>query len=379
MKKEINKKKILFLDHTPFIGGAQISLLQQLKKLDKNKLDFFVACSDKAREIGLCDRFSKIGVDCRILPLERLKIWSPVVFFRFFLSASRLRNLVNKEGVDIVFCNTVRTSIISALVLFFSKSKLIWFLQDYTFPRALFFFLKFIPNRIIYVSTSVRDFYSSAGEVVYNGSDIYERFSSLDSGDIQDKRKELGVKNDDVLLGYVGRLVSWKGAFVLLEAVNKLIKDGVCNIRCVLVGTGDNQDEDIEQELKDYVVLNGLEDSVVFTGYQEDIALYMKAIDIFCLTSIEPEPFGLVLVEAMMSGAVVISSNLGGPREIIKNGENGFLVESGDCVELAEILKKVISNQELRRKIVPVSYDYAIKNYSLDVFVKRMELIFQDL
>lgn len=381
-----NKKykiKILFLDHTPFVGGAQISLIQHLEEINRDKFDIIVGCSSNAEELGLTKQYDKLNIKYYFVSFGHLKSFNPFVFFKLIKSVREVRKIIKKEKADLVFGNTIRSDIVGGLAVLFSKVKIVWFIQDYTFPKFLFNFLKFIPEKILYVSKSIADYYSvqinDKNKVIYIWRNFYKRTAKITEDQIQLKRQEWGASNNTVAIGYIGRLVHWKGPQVLIEAVDLLIKQGIKNIKCVIIGSGKGQKTNNEQDLKEMVRNRKLENYIIFTGHQKDIPLYMFSLDIFCLTSIEPEPFSSVVIEAMMAKIPVIGTNIGGTPEIVKNKKTGLLVKPNNAYELSQSIKKFIDKELLRKEITKRAYNHVMKYNTGEFITKKLENIYKQI
>jgi len=382
MKK--NKKiKILFLDHTPFIGGAQISLIEHLKKLDRQRFEPLIGCTLKAQALGLILRYEQLGFRYSILSIDRLKFWRPAALVCLWRNIIALRNLINTEQVDIIFANTIRTAIVSSLAAIISKVKVIWYLQDYTFPRRLYKLLRFIPAKILYVSHSVAEFYQknlqSKDEVIHIWRNFYEQAEQVSDTMRETKRREWGVEANTILVGFIGRLVEWKGPQVLLTAMINLIENGVTDIKAVFIGTGAGQETSNESQLKKLIQAKRLEKYVLFTGFQSDISISMRALDIFCLTSVEPEPFSSVVIEAMMSKVPVIGTDIGGTPEILKNNQTGLLVKPDQADNLAEAITTLAKNQALRQRVANQAFDVVMKYNTGESASRRLEKIYEQL
>src|SRR5678815_4470578 len=98
---------------------------------------------------------------------------------------------------------------------------------------------------------------------------------------------------------------------------------------------------DSEQELRAWVKQNDLESKVCFAGFRRDIETVYAAIDVMVHTAIEPEPFGRVIVEAMLQGAPVIAASSGGPLEIIDDNVDGLLRDPTNEKELGDAIRQM--------------------------------------
>ena len=134
-----------------------------------------------------------------------------------------------------------------------------------------------------------------------------------------------------------------EGQQVLVEAASTIIKS-FPKVKFLFVGTGDN-----EEELKIDVGKRGLEKYCEFTGHITNVKDYIEKSKIIVHTSIEPEPFGMVIIEAMALGKPVIATSIGGPLEIIDSEKDGFLIPPQNPSILAEQIIKLIKEPLLKR------------------------------
>ena len=163
-------------------------------------------------------------------------------------------------------------------------------------------------------------------------------------------RSKLELPEGVPIVGTVGRLFAWKGHHRMLEAVAKLRDSGSPAHVLIVGGGGHRGDHAYEAELRELVGKRGLTGSVTFTGQVDDATAYLRLMDVFVNAS-TPEPFGLVLVEAMAAGLPVVAVNAGGPREIVEPGGTGVLVPSGDPGDLAAGIEPLLADDAERRRL----------------------------
>jgi len=144
----------------------------------------------------------------------------------------------------------------------------------------------------------------------------------------------------------VARFVYWKGQRQLLEAWKLASSRCSTPIRLVFVGDGDD-----EADMKALAEESGVADSVAFLGAKPGGDLYCNGADVGVLLSIEPEAFGLVLLEAMSRGKPMIASNMGGFTEIVRNRETGFLVDPMDSTSVADAIVALANDAALRSQM----------------------------
>lgn len=175
--------------------------------------------------------------------------------------------------------------------------------------------------------------------VVYNPIDIprYSRDMKVRS----EVRAKYGVGDATKVILGAGRFVDWKGFEYLIEAYADFINHGAAVDTCLwLVGDGPEM-----ARYKNLAEKLGLNEKASFHGFASDIRPWLWASDIFVQPSQEPEGFSLMLLEAMAAGLPSIATNIGGTIDIIKDGENGWLMCTGKDNGLAEKLDQILSDE----------------------------------
>lgn len=159
-------------------------------------------------------------------------------------------------------------------------------------------------------------------------------------------RKLVGVKDDEKLVLYVGRLVPVKNVASLLSAFSQVSKH-VHGVKLVVIGKG----EDMEQ-LVGLARAEKISQLTQFKGEVDprDIPKYMIAADVFVLPSLS-EGIPTVILEALAAGTPILASNVGGVPETFTNGKEGFLFQAGNVDELANLLSRMLRDGRLRRKM----------------------------
>jgi glycosyltransferase involved in cell wall biosynthesis len=189
-------------------------------------------------------------------------------------------------------------------------------------------------------------------------------------------RKNLGLPQKDVLVIYTGRLVSYKGLFTLLKSWEQVCKEHG-NASLLLVGGGSLDIYNCEDDLRDYVQRNNLQDCVSFIGEVQNVSHYLQAADIFVFPT-EKEAFGISLIEAMACGLPVISTNVGGLKDIISNGNNGLVVRPGDDKELKNAVKILITDSSLSKKLAEKALETTKKSYLVETVLQKFIELMQN-
>ncbi|MHA2059618.1 MAG: glycosyltransferase family 4 protein [Candidatus Ranarchaeia archaeon] len=185
-------------------------------------------------------------------------------------------------------------------------------------------------------------------------------------------RQALGIKPDEIVFLCVGRMVEYKGFTDMPAVIARLRKAGV-PAKLVFLGDGPLRPT-IEAEVKHL----GIEDSVLFVGWvtsRQDLQTAYASTDIFVHPARVGEAYGRVIVEGLASGVPVLSTNTGGPADIITPEKDGLLAEPSDHESLYQAALRLAQNKSLREKLGKQGRGKAETVYSLDATMKRYQSI----
>jgi len=189
--------------------------------------------------------------------------------------------------------------------------------------------------------------------------------------DLKENREDAPSDPVAVKFGLVATMAPWKGHSVFLRAV-ALVHRSV-PIAAYIIG-GPIYATSTEQEnlgsLKEMATSLGVSDRVFFTGYVRDVASAMRALDVIVHASTRPEPFGLVIVEAMATGRPVIVSPLGGAAEIVAEGSFAACANPGDAVSLAAQITRLALDADLRQSMGKSARAEAERRFDARAFSK---------
>jgi glycosyltransferase involved in cell wall biosynthesis len=164
---------------------------------------------------------------------------------------------------------------------------------------------------------------------------------------------------ETAVLGMHSMLTAWKGQDVFLRAVGRLKRQGGRQFRAVIAG-GDTWGSNYGEKLRQIVVSEGIEGLVEFRGHVSDVYGFLVDVDIAVHAAVQPEPFGRVVAEAMISGATVVVSDVGGPGEYVEHGVTGMRVPMGDDEALAATLGALLDDPERRRSLGQAARRFAL-------------------
>lgn len=186
-------------------------------------------------------------------------------------------------------------------------------------------------------------------------------------------RKEFGIGDDVVLVGIIGRLVPIKNHKMFSDAAKMIIDNRPAKgIKFLIIGDGE-----MRPWLEDYTNKLGIEQNVIFTGWRKDLAPVYSDLDIVALTSLN-EGTPVSLIEAMASAKPVIATDVGGVRDIVIDGENGFLVKSNDVGGFSDKLIDLLSDKAKRDRFGMCGRESVKMKYSKERLVKDIESLYEE-
>jgi glycosyltransferase involved in cell wall biosynthesis len=188
----------------------------------------------------------------------------------------------------------------------------------------------------------------------------------------------INLPGDVPIVGLVGRLQPWKGQDRLLEAQALLHGRGDRFHLLIVGGDSWGLSPDYAQSLPRLVESLGLTGSVTMTGEVPDAGPYVERMDVLVNAS-DPEPFGIVLLEAMARGVAVLAVNSGGPSEFLSDGETGVLARSGAPADLAEGLARMLESAELRERLAAAGEQSYLREYTDTALQRRFFKTIEDL
>ncbi|MEX3760523.1 glycosyltransferase family 4 protein [Paraburkholderia phenoliruptrix] len=376
--------RILAVDQSGVLGGAELSLLEIVKAL-RSRIEVILFDDGPFRTA-----LDKAGVSVEVLDAGALR--SVRKQGGSLPKGAALKGLLSlvratakrARSAQVIYANTQRAMVIGAVAGKLAKRPVVWHLRDIVSPEHFggkqLAIIKWcarlgLTHVIANSAASARAFAELTQfddkriDVVFNGISAAP-FDALREVPQATLRERLKLPADAFLVGSFSRLARWKGQHVLLEAM-------VLNphMHAVLVGAPLFGEDQYEIELHAFVAAHKLGDRVHFLGFQHDIPACMCAVDAVVHTSITPEPFGRVIVEGMLAQRPVVAARAGGVLEIVDDYENGMLCTPGDAHALADALAELRSNDELRARLVKNGYKTALSRFGTDTYVGSVERI----
>lgn len=337
------KTRLLFVNWSGGIGGAEMALLRLMRGLDQSLFEFSVWAfqeGDFTREL------KKLGISFYLYPVSRFR--NTVLNFDL---GYRLAKFLRDEQIDLVHANGTLAFLAAAPAARFLKKKIIWHLVDQ--PEGKSWIEKMAvfygADRIICNSEFTRDSLRRCyPQKRFEAPVIYPPLGGTGEDVLTDIRGEFGIPEKSFVVLCAGRLQRWKGQDVLLKAVPQVLQKYPEAYFFFVGGALAGMEDGYENELLKLCACLGVSDRCRFTGFRKDAAAFFSAADLVIHTSVKPEPFGMVIAEAMAMGKAVIASSAGGPGEIIENHVSGILIEPGNSELLGGKIAELLSDTSKR-------------------------------
>ena len=367
--------RVLFLDHTAALGGAELCLLDVAEHFRATSL---VALMDDGPLRGALE---ERGVRTTVLEhgrsLQRVRRESRIpgmgAVGAVVGAAQEVARL--SRDYELVYANSQKAFIVACVSAAFARRPVLWHLHDILDPQVFsrvnigvdVFLANHIASRVIANSQATANALIARGgtrariDVVYNGLDPVIA-DAVRPADVAAARASIGAAGAQ-LLGLFGRLAPWKGQDVAIRALALLGPDS--NVQLAIVGDALFGEESYAAELRALVSANGLEHRVHFLGFRSDVPVLMRAVDVLIHTSVTPEPFGRVIVEGMMAERPVIATAGGGASEIVTPGVTAWQVPPNDPTALADAIRSVLHDPARARAVAAAGKRDALERFTL--------------
>jgi lipopolysaccharide heptosyltransferase II len=167
-------------------------------------------------------------------------------------------------------------------------------------------------------------------------------------------------------IGIIGRITPIKGHIYLIRAISKVARI-LPNIKLYIIGKPPSEKPKYKQELETLVKRLGLSQHIEFSGDSDNVPEVLKNLDLLVVPSIGEETFGRVIIEAQAAGVPVIASRIGGIVDIIRENENGILVNPKDYNGIADAILKVIKDKDLQKRLSAKARSDVERYFSLEI------------
>ncbi len=386
-------------------GGTEVSVIDMAAGVARAQPDWTVSVTapehgmleERLREAGLAvdvrpfpPRFARIGESGSLrggtagLVLKLLAAAPGIAAYR-----RRLHAALAATSPDILHAHGFKMQVLGALAVP-RGARLVWHLHDYVSARPVSARLlrRLAPRVALMLANSdsvAADMRGVCGTRVpivttYNGVDL-DRFAPGGPGLDLDACAGLPPAAAGTLrIGLVGTFGLWKGQRTFLEAVARLSSPQP--VRAYLIGGAQYQtsgSQVTELSLRTAAAQLAIADRVAFTGAVADAASAMRALDVVVHASTQPEPFGMVIAEAMACGRAVVISAGGGAAELVTDGVDALTHRPGDAGDLAARLDQLIGDPALRARLGAAARAAAVRRFDRMRLVRELVTLYRGL
>ncbi len=319
--------------------------------------------------------------DEHLLRLERSRLSAVGVAGLFFNAPAAIRSLdriAAQHRIDLV-CSSTLAVLGGALWARARGVPHVWHVHEMierpVFMATIFAsLLRLFADVVICNSNATRDFYArrmagltSRCQVVWNGvPDPRER--TVEEQELRATRARFRPHGESVCIGLVGRINSTKGHALLLAAAERLHASIDVDFSLVFIGGAPRGQDHHVTHLRERIAGSPIRDRVVLCDFIADTRAAYAALDVVCIPSTGAEAFGLVAVEAMAAGRVVVAARIGGLPEVVIDWQSGRLHTAGNAESLALALRDVV-NHAMRRESLG---QFGRRRYETEFTVRRM-------
>ena len=366
---------ILFLDQSGELGGAELCLAD-LAEFCRERCAVLLFQDGPFAEIL---RSRKVPVIVAALPKAAVRVKKSAGISAYLWAIPGTALLIYRamrvaKDYELLYANTAKALVVGAMLAFLLRKQLCFHLHDIVnadhfsaINRRLIVTLANRAQAVVANSQATAAAYRDAGgknrrlTVIPNGFKpfpLQSGFSTPPSG------KQNGtLKAEFPIVGLFGRIAPWKGQHVFIKALAELTQ-----VHGLIVGEAlfTNEDRRYSQKLRDLAMELGIADRIHFTGFRSEIHPLLLSVDVVVHCSTSPEPFGRVIVEAMLAGRPVVVTRAGGATEIVTDNQTGLLVEPGNSHALAAAIQRLLDNRELAAEMGRAAKRDAEQRFRLD-------------
>lgn len=371
--------KILFLDQSGKLGGAELCLMDVAKPYrDRCLVGLFADGS--FREL-----LEQQGIPVQVLTGQAIQVQKDSNLLKGLNSLGQLLPLIGQvtqlsRDYDVIYANTQKALVVGAIASLLARRPLVYHLHDIlstahfspTNLRLAVTLANRFASLIIANSNATQTAAIAAGvraekiQVVYNGFDL-KIYQALNAS-TNPIRQQLDLENRFVV-GHFSRLSPWKGQHILIDTLKQCPDEVVA----VFVGDALFGEQAYVEQLQHQVKQLGLQHRIRFLGFRSDIPKLMAACDLVAHTSIAPEPFGRVIVEAMLCGTPIVAASEGGAMELVEPDKTGWLSPPGDSEKLAAIINRCHEQPEQARELAQYAQLQASQRFELSTINQQID------
>lgn len=363
------------------LDGVPEYLYMFLKNLNNCEYEnYLIVSEDYEKQI---DKFKAYVKKIHIVPMHR-----EISVKKDLKAVINVKKIIKEIKPDIVYLHSSKAGAIGRIALAFNyKTKILYNAHGWYFnaqiskkKQKIFAIIEKIlaikTNKIINISkneyeSALKNKIASPKKMctIENGID-FTKFENSDKYR-EETRKRYNIKDNEIVIGVVGRLTEQKDPMTSIKAF-KLLQKQNKNVKFMFIGSGE-----MENDVLEYAKQNNMENKIIITGWVNNVEKYIPALDIAILPS-KWEGFGLVLIEYMACDKPIIASKVGGITNIIKNENNGILIEKEDAESLKKGIEKYINDPVYKNNTINYNKKYVKDKYDIKYVIEKHIKIFEE-
>ncbi|MED4967016.1 glycosyltransferase family 4 protein [Heyndrickxia coagulans] len=368
------KKKILFICES-LGGGVRRHIVDVLSELNKNEFDIFLIYNPKRSDkVFIKNKKKFIENNIKLYPLimeREISLKDINAFINIFL-------LMRKIKPDIVHCHSSKAGALGRIAAFLTRRKAVYYTPHAyimqtpnvrPFKKKVYMLIEkllgYITSITINVSFGERNFAINNRIVRKNKTKvIYNGISPNNTAKLEYNLKK------EIIIGTVARMDEQKDPLSFYKIASNVVNHNP-NVKFYYVGDGP-----LKHKLEKKIKLDGLNDKIILTGFQEDVSEYLKKFDIFLLTS-KYEGLPYSLIEAISYGIPIVATNIIGNNEIVIDGINGYTFDINDISLAEEKICYLIKNPKEISNLGKNGYCIFNEKFTLDKMIQSLEKLYR--
>jgi glycosyltransferase involved in cell wall biosynthesis len=370
--------RVLHVTHAGVLSGGEIALARLVEHLRPYGVESIVACGSEGT-LAADLRTHGVGVEIVALPaslVDRRRAQLRGAGVAGTVPATlqyawRIYRAARRHQADVIHTNSMKAHVAGMLAAKAARTPAIVHIHDdlgnlqtgSSVSGLVRWMLGRFPERVVGCSQYVLDAAGAGGHpaaVVYSGipSDLV--------------RDEVPARVGPPVVGMVARIAEWKGQHLFLEAA-EIVARSRPDVRFRVVGAAMFGEDAYFDRLRGIAAGPGLAGRVEFTGRVADPVTHYDDFTVAVACSIEPEPFGQVLVEAMARGCAVVAPAEGGPAEVVTHEFDGLVVPPRDAPALAAAILRLLDDEDLRVMLAAAALK-TVRDYTMDESARRFDV-----
>ncbi len=364
---------ILFIHSSSELYGSDRSLLNIVKNIDRTKYRIHVVLPCQGPLVDEMKKIQDVTVTIFEVAVLRRKnlsckgLWS---YSKSFMKSIRfIKKYIVVNQIDIVDTNTA-VVFPGAIAAKWCKKKSVWHIREIINN-------KFENVVISHIMQKYSDLIIANSEATGKALKVGKSKVRVVYNAVENTNNGIKIPHEKLIVGMAGRINRWKGQKLFIDMAELVYKQHP-DALFLIAGDAYYGEEYLRIELEKYIKNKKMQDSIILLGQVNDMDTFYNNLDVFVLPSIQPEPFGLVVIEAMEHGLPVVATNHGGPVEIITNGVDGYLVPYTSQFQMAEKVNELLNDKNKRKEMGEKGIEKKQRRFSIDAMVNGVQDVFDE-